>query len=354
MSKRKTRAARGAVLIMVLTVMFVLIFLLAGAVAVVYSSNRRVMVQYEESQAYYTARSILDTYKDSLLGDNTTKTSGGKYYYYDITATPPTIKSVDIKQGRSLELDLYSVPVCTDPTRNVWITAGEGNEDLEAKITASPTFNKVNIVDSAVTSTLTNFDNYKKQYTQTTAWDNGYTTDSNGNKIFNMKTLSDVGYENAADADDVIIYEFATDLRAYQSAGSAQVVNKLADEDKTTHLAKCKIIVEVLERNYVGCDDPGATTNDNGDLLLKSRVNDTFRIKVVVQVEYDGETTTTSAEFGTQPYKESPSTQAVLSMAGVGANDEPVIIGGVTSNHGFKFRCFSLQSKGSRLRCCMR
>ena len=101
---RKPRTAKGAVLIMVLTVMFVLIFLLAGTVAVVYSTNNRVLQKFEQSQAYYTARSVMDTYIDTLLHDNNNDSSV-PYYYIDGT----TLSHVPAKQGRALELDLYDL-----------------------------------------------------------------------------------------------------------------------------------------------------------------------------------------------------------------------------------------------------
>lgn len=116
---KKPRAVKGALLIMVLTVMFVLIFLLAGTLAVVYSSNNRVMNKYEETQAYYTARSVLDTYIDTFLKDNknvsgNNGTTGVTYYYINTTGGTPTLASAPAKQGRAMELDLYKLAVDLD------------------------------------------------------------------------------------------------------------------------------------------------------------------------------------------------------------------------------------------------
>lgn len=118
---KRTPALKGAVLIMVMTVMFVLIFLLAGTIAVVYSAHNRAMVKYEESQAYYTARSTLDAYLDAFLKDGSNKTgqNGSKkvtYYHIDKSGGSPTLKEdVEAKQGRAIELDLYALKVSVAP-----------------------------------------------------------------------------------------------------------------------------------------------------------------------------------------------------------------------------------------------
>lgn len=311
--RRRPYSVNGAVLIMVLTVMFVLIFLLAGAVAVVYTSNNRVMMQYEESQAYYTARSVLETYRNSLLSDNGHNT-GGTYYYVD---SPTECKTSQVTQGRALELDLYKVPVCTDPKKNPWIrTSG-------IDVTTNPNFNEVNIVDSTCVATgVTNFNEYRKQYTQTKAWDS--TT---------MKTLSDVGIEHADQADDVIIYEFKTGLSDYQRSGTANVLNKFADSvdpSDPNGVSDVKLIVEVVERQYLGLGSP-TTDAERATALLGSRVKDNFRIKVVAVVTLDGETVTTSAEFGSKNIEPPPSSQAVTAFGGVLGSDEISIVGGVSS-----------------------
>ncbi|MGN0642010.1 MAG: hypothetical protein ACI4JJ_02580 [Huintestinicola sp.] len=69
---RNPRAVKGAVLIMVLTVMTVLIIMLAGAMTIVSTASNRAQFKYEETQAYYTARSALDVVTDQLFYDNVT------------------------------------------------------------------------------------------------------------------------------------------------------------------------------------------------------------------------------------------------------------------------------------------
>ncbi|MBQ7783402.1 MAG: hypothetical protein IJ368_05480, partial [Oscillospiraceae bacterium] len=71
MAKAKSKSVRlkGAVLIMVLAVMVVLIIMLTGAMALVSTASSRAYTKYEETQAYYTARSGLEVVTQTLMGD---------------------------------------------------------------------------------------------------------------------------------------------------------------------------------------------------------------------------------------------------------------------------------------------
>ncbi|MDE7293537.1 MAG: hypothetical protein K2N72_03840, partial [Oscillospiraceae bacterium] len=135
-SKRTSATLKGAVLIMVMTIMFVLIFLLAGTIAVVYSAHNRAIVKYEESQAYYTARSLLDAYLDTFLQDNDNRTGENgttaiPYYYFDDDGSGNiTVKNdVNAKQGRALELDIYSMYVSIAPKKANVSTSGVYNKE---------------------------------------------------------------------------------------------------------------------------------------------------------------------------------------------------------------------------------
>ncbi len=72
MTKAKSRHGKlkGAVLLMVLAVMTVLIIMLAGAMAIVSTAGNRAITKYEESQAYYTARSGIEVITQTLMGDS--------------------------------------------------------------------------------------------------------------------------------------------------------------------------------------------------------------------------------------------------------------------------------------------
>lgn len=68
-SKRRPRKLKGAVLIMVVTLLFVLVVMLLATLTVVSNANRRTITKYEENQAYYTARSALEVYINEMLED---------------------------------------------------------------------------------------------------------------------------------------------------------------------------------------------------------------------------------------------------------------------------------------------
>jgi hypothetical protein len=78
MTKAKSRHGKlkGAVLMMVLAVMTVLIIMLAGAMAIASTATNRANTNYEESQAYYTARSGVDVLTQTIMGDSKYKSDG--------------------------------------------------------------------------------------------------------------------------------------------------------------------------------------------------------------------------------------------------------------------------------------
>ena len=67
--KRRPRGLKGAVLVMVVTILFILIVMLLATLAVVSSSTQRTYTKFEETQAYYSARSVLEVYIKEVLSD---------------------------------------------------------------------------------------------------------------------------------------------------------------------------------------------------------------------------------------------------------------------------------------------
>lgn len=104
---KRRRSLSGAVLVMILTVMFVLIILLTATLTTVTTANQRIYTKFEENQAYYTARSALDVFTQNMLADGN--------YIAQSGATPrpyihgKNITSDKMKQGLGLQLDLYSI-----------------------------------------------------------------------------------------------------------------------------------------------------------------------------------------------------------------------------------------------------
>lgn len=103
--RKRRRSLGGAVLVMILTVMFVLIILLTATLTTVTTANQRIYTKFEENQAYYTARSALDVFTQNMLGDAKyiAQSSGNRKYKYGDS------KDADMKQGLGIQLDLYSL-----------------------------------------------------------------------------------------------------------------------------------------------------------------------------------------------------------------------------------------------------
>lgn len=111
---KRRRSLSGAVLVMILTVMFVLIILLTATLTTVTTANQRIYTKFEENQAYYTARSALDVFTQNMLSDNSYLVNPAKYFEY--TDSDGTVKGgagssdpAPIKQGLALQLDLYKI-----------------------------------------------------------------------------------------------------------------------------------------------------------------------------------------------------------------------------------------------------
>ncbi|MBP1550297.1 MAG: hypothetical protein J6A05_09870, partial [Oscillospiraceae bacterium] len=118
MAKSKQRQSlHGAVLIMVLTVMVVLIIMLMATLTVVTTAGQRVYTKFEENQAYYTARSALDIFTESMLYDENYYANDGastlKYSYTDKDPSTGTdkifSKAVDLTQGQAIQGEIYKI-----------------------------------------------------------------------------------------------------------------------------------------------------------------------------------------------------------------------------------------------------
>ncbi|MGN0666743.1 MAG: hypothetical protein ACI4KF_09485 [Huintestinicola sp.] len=67
---RKPKAVKGAVLIMVLTVLAVMLIMLAGAISIAANASKSALVKHSQTQSYYFAKSSVDMILDTLLTDN--------------------------------------------------------------------------------------------------------------------------------------------------------------------------------------------------------------------------------------------------------------------------------------------
>ncbi|MBQ8979403.1 MAG: hypothetical protein IJ080_06555, partial [Oscillospiraceae bacterium] len=312
---RRPKAAKGAVLLMVLTVMFVLIFLLAGTIAVVYSARNRVMSKYEETQAYYTARSVLDTFVANIVEDNASPVSGATYYYYDADGTVKD--TTNVKQGRVMELDLYRVPIklgtnSSNADYNQWYATGKNENDSDKP--------------------FKDYDDHYFNLTSTTAAAAGSTT--NIDKFFAQYTVDKDSF--SSEGDDCLEYTFKSDLSLYQQQNSGALYsNKLADPGSDV-----KIRVEVLERFYnldATAAAAAATSHNEADwakaFYLGDRQKDHFKFKVTADVIYDGEHTTTSVIYQNGIATTMPNAKGLVSLSDITGGTSLSYIGGASTLH---------------------
>ncbi len=100
-SKRPNCRTKGAVLIMVLTIMFVLIIMLIATLSVVATAKQRTYTSFEETQASLTSRSAIEFFVKDLSNNNSTKITGSVDPYY--TA------STEMTYARQIEMDIRTL-----------------------------------------------------------------------------------------------------------------------------------------------------------------------------------------------------------------------------------------------------
>lgn len=254
---------------MVLTIMFVLIFILAGTIAVVYSAHNRAMIKYEGSQGYYGTRSIIDSYANTLLLDDTTKTTEGYYYLKEDKSTPTNdgTSSNALTQGRALELDLYSVTVNTSGD---WYQKKIVNEGKNIDY-VNPTFTN---------------DSYIEQY-------------------------------NIATTGDTLTYKLSSGLDSWASG-----YGRLADPG-----TDITVEVKVLERVL----DLGTGANVTAMFKQGAREKDYFKIQVTSKLTYNGEEYTTVKILETDYTATPPASNAVTSFGVIKPGANLAIYGGASS-----------------------
>jgi hypothetical protein len=104
---------RGAVLLLVMTVMFMLMIILMATLAVVSTSNKKAYVKFEENQAYYSAASALEVFWGAQNGTKGFMKDEKYYAMKPDGSGPQKITDIDgstqvsMTQGRSIEMELY-------------------------------------------------------------------------------------------------------------------------------------------------------------------------------------------------------------------------------------------------------
>lgn len=298
---KRRRSLSGAVLVMILTVMFVLIILLTATLTTVTTANQRIYTKFEENQAYYTARSALDVFTQNMLSDAKyiAQDGGNRDYKYGDG------QSADMKQGLGLQLDLYS------------ITAQSGHN-----VTQKDLYDYAN----AIIDPGSKKDQYKENYfgiKQTPGAPNTLGTD-----------ISEITYEVV----------FPTIANASNNYG------KLSDSSSAT------IKVEVLERKYnigtytdaahveqtVPETDVDAFMSKSGsyttvtDAMIAeavangNRKKDKMRVKITATTEYSGVEGIAVLILDSNEPPANNSSRAITAFGGTGS-DNFSVIGGMSA-----------------------
>lgn len=302
---KSNKSLSGAVLIMVLTVMFVLLIMLLATLTVVSTAQNKYYTKYEENQAYYTARSALDLYTQNLLTDKyyiAQDDIGQKTYHYTHKKSDGTTetKMKPMKQGLALELELY-----------------------KAKAQKSITYTNFGTMDFA------NITNTDAVFTAGTPEASYYTNDGSA-------------------APDSLTYqiEFPKIDGVSGSGGSSTDYGRFVDVDESTGNQIATITVEVLEREfdmspvYTEAQITAATTATTPSIadIKKAiadgdRSKDRMKLKVTSTVKFMGIQSTATLIYNTSDPVIIPGGKALTSFGGLELNNLTIVGGGATDKY---------------------
>lgn len=116
-SKRPNYRTKGAILIMVLTIMFVLIIMLVATLSVVSTAKRRTYTSFEENQASFTSRSAIEFFIKDLSNNNDDPATTMDHYWAGSAATMTFAREIemDIRTLPSIDEDNSMAPGWTAP-----------------------------------------------------------------------------------------------------------------------------------------------------------------------------------------------------------------------------------------------
>lgn len=307
-AKKSPAKVKGAVLIMILAVMTVMIILLAGSIAVVYSAHNRAAAKYSESQGYYTARSVLDNFfaelSESTDQKDSTNASIGTYYQLDLKNN--TVVSKPLCIGRSIELELYKPVVnVKDSSGNYYDWFKEYCDTNKASLGA-----QINGFESASVDYTTASDGHN---TALYGMVEKYYVSLNKSALTDYSTFSSFYNQYAAVSTvasgmqgDTIVYEVDSldgfgsgtiDTDGDGTPDTNDQFGKLSDTGSTVGSPKAWITVQVTERIFaMGEGTTYAERFKNG-----KRSDDHIVAKVTAHVIYDGEEVTTTQIWVSSP-----------------------------------------------------
>lgn len=318
---KRRQSLSGAVLVMVLTVMFVLIILLTATLTTVTTANQRIYTKFEENQAYYTARSALDVFTQNMLADKSyyayTDSSGTRKYIYGDNKNAP------MKQGLGLQLDLYS------------ITSKGG-----MNITQADLFSYANTISVAADKK----DEYKN-----------YFGIKPGSGATPGTEINEIWYE----------------IELPKTGDGSNKYGKISDYKTGTKTSVAKIKVEVLDRHYdmgnvpitisgvnttvkdyIDSLDPNSETyqadldafmnnatykNDIAKAIVTgNRKKDTMRVKITASATFDNIDGTAVLIYDSNEPPANNSSRAITAFGGTGS-DNMSILGGMSAENTIKW-----------------
>lgn len=341
MAKSKQRQSlRGAVLIMVLTVMFVLIIMLMATLTVVTTAGQRVYTKYEENQAYYSARSALDVFTQNMLSDATYYANDGsnviKYSYTGKDSVTGADKiftgasdGADMTQGLALQGELYKIKSqCVESKKlieEIKNDTGHSLNSLVSGMTATEAENPIGFLENMLIS----------------------------DKVFGEDISSTIRPENEFYSIDPDTTSITYKVTLPKTGNGSNQYGLMVDEDPTTGVQVATITVEVLDRVY----DTGGVygreaaikileeySNDKTDpdkqkayeglktaISKGDRKNDDMTLKITSTVNLLGTEGTAVLIYRTQKPPVINTSRAITTFGGVQLKNMN-IVGGVSTN----------------------
>ncbi|MBR4096421.1 MAG: hypothetical protein IKK42_03850 [Oscillospiraceae bacterium] len=335
MTKSKQRQSlRGAVLIMILTVMVVLIIMLMATLTVVTTAGQRIYTKFEENQAYYSARSALDVFTQDMLAD-------GGYYAYDNTGirmydytdysdpANPVVKTgangAKMKQGLALQGELYKIK-------------SQGVATKEFALELAKTDSSLGITSANAAEALKFVEN---MYVSDDVFGDVGGTDCPENTFFSVSDTAINSDTDTSKQKDYIEYK----VTLPKTGNGSNQYGMMVDVDDTTSEQLATIRVEVLDRFYH--TSPGYDRETAIKTVLKGtpaekqalkdaikagdRSKDIIKLKITSTVTFmDTEGTAVLIYDSSEP-KTVASSRAVTSLSGTASGDGMFPIGGVST-----------------------
>lgn len=335
-AKKSPAKVKGAVLIMILAVMTVMIILLAGSIAVVYSAHNRASVKYSESQGYYTARSVLDNFfselSESTDQKDSTNASIGTYYQLDLKNNAVVSKPLCI--GRSIELELYKPKVeVKDASGNYLDWFKEYCDTNKAGMSTQINGFEGTSVDYTTAADGHNTALYAKaeQY-YVNLNTSALSSDSSTYGQFYNQYSTFTGSVASGMSADTIIYEIDSldgfgagtiDTDGDGNPDTSSQFGKLSD----TGASKAWITVQVTER--ILAMGEGTTYADR--FKSGKRSDDHIVAKVTAHVIYDGEEMTTTQIWVSSPPPIVDANTGLAALGGIDTTTSVSAIGDIAS-----------------------